>query len=114
MSAVVLFDFDGPVFAHQFQESLRTGFVRPEAGDAVNGDPRGAGHPPLAHRLDLAVNAKNLGGPGEAHSRPVDRQNPDLTFLDAAMAFIQRPRLRGEGRPAAVAGLWAGPGVGCP
>jgi hypothetical protein len=61
-----------------------------------------------------ALNPKDLGGPGEAHGRPIDRQHRELTFLEAAMAFIQRPGLRGERRPAAVAGLWPGPGIGCP
>ena len=66
VAAVMLFDFDGPVFAHQFQEPLRAGFVRPATGDAVNGLLRGFNDPAFAQVLNFALQAEDLGGASQA------------------------------------------------
>lgn len=98
IAAVMLFNLNSPIAAHLFQQGLGIGLVGPKAGDQISGFVGVFDDLTLAQGLSLAVNTDHLSGAGQAQRRPIGGQNPKATGFNAAVALVDRLRLRGERR----------------
>src|SRR6266545_3023105 len=109
---MVLAIFNAPVVPGQLPQRWGPGLLRPKSVDRESGFMGFLGDLALAHVLDVAVEANDLGDPGQADGGGVGGDAPEFAPLNSPVAFIQRAGLRGEGRRAAVARLWPAPWAG--
>jgi len=103
--------FNRPVTAVVRQQASRAGFLRREAGEAIN---------PLATELArdqigrLPLDGEDLGHIGEIHIAVQFRAGPDAADFQTAVPFIRGGVLRGETFPDAGQRCLAGASADCP
>lgn len=113
IAPVMLFDFNSPILPDPLEQNLGRSFFGPETGHSVNGLVGRFDDAAFAQEVHLATDAEDLRGSSQTGRGPIGRQSPKPALLDPAMALIDRLSLRGEGCPAATAGLWPTRAVGC-
>jgi hypothetical protein len=74
VSAVMLFDLDGPIPSHQFEKFLRIDFLSPKAGHEIGRFVGGFDHAAFAQELSLAIDPDELSGASTTQSRRSSRR----------------------------------------
>lgn len=113
IAPVMLFDFNPPVLSDSFEQELGRGFLGPEAGHPVKRLVGDFDDPAPAEDFDVAIDADNLRGSGQAQGGSIDGDRPEGALFQAPVSLTDRLSLRGKSCPAAVAGLWPTRAVGC-